>query len=105
DEPDGNYWKGLTSFFRDQLLAEGYILEADLNLLQLANSPQQAMRHILAFYSNYHSSRWLHDEFVLRLNRPLNDAALARINESFADICAGGGFVQQLSGDPQGDEP
>jgi len=105
DEPDGNYWKGLTSFFRNQLLAEGYILEADLNLLQLANSPQQAMRHILAFYSNYHSSRWLHDEFVLRLNRPLNDAALARINESFADICAGGGFVQQLSGDPQGDEP
>lgn len=105
DEPGGNYWKGLTRFFHDHLLAEGYILEADLNLLQLAGSPQQAMQHILTFYSNYHSSRWLNEQFILRLNHPLNDAALERINDSFADICDGSGFIQQLCGDPQGDEP
>ncbi len=94
DEPGGSYWQALTAFFREQLAAQGYILKSDLQLMQLADSPEQAMQHILDFYRNYHSSRWLQDRFILRLQRPLTQAALTDIQQRFADICTSGGFTQ-----------
>src|SRR5690606_7430988 len=59
DEPGGHYWKDLLTFFRNNLLTDGYILESDLNLLQLAESPHQALQQIRRFYRNFHSARWL----------------------------------------------
>lgn len=90
DEPGGSYWQALTAFFREQLAAEGYILESDLRLMQLADSPEQAMQYILDFYRNYHSSRWLQDKFIMRLQRPLTPVALADIQRRFADMCSSG---------------
>ena len=95
DEPGGHYWKDLLAFFRSNLLSDGYILESDLNLLQLAESPHQALRQIRQFYRNFHSARWLQGQYLMRLNQPLTERALERINSEFADICTDGGFIQQ----------
>ncbi|GGI91443.1 LOG family protein [Halopseudomonas pertucinogena] len=95
DEPGGQYWKDLLDFFRRNLLPDGYILESDLNLLQLADSPHQALKLIRQFYRNFHSARWLQDQYLMRLNQPLTARALERIKVEFADICTGGGFTQQ----------
>lgn len=94
DKPGGSYWQSLLTFFHEQLAAQGYILESDLQLMQLANSAEQAMQHILDFYTNYHSSRWLQDKFILRIQRPLTPAALTDIQHRFADLCTSGGFTQ-----------
>lgn len=105
DEPGGRYWSSLIEFFQQHLLKDNYILASDLNLLQLTDSPQQAMHSIQQFYRNYHSSRW-HDElYAIRLNQPLNAEALMHLNTVFADICTSGGFTQQLAPAPLADDP
>lgn len=97
DEPGGCYWSSLLAFFEQHLLKNGYILASDLNLMQLADSPEQAMQIIQQFYHNYHSSRWYGDRYVLRLNQPLTAQALDSVNARFADMCIRGGFSQEFN--------
>ncbi|GGC85961.1 LOG family protein [Halopseudomonas salina] len=105
DVPDGGFWDGLLTFFKNQMCDQGYILEADFNLITLARSPDQAMQEILHFYSNYHSSRWVDRRYQLRMHKPLSDLTLDQINEQFNDICEGGDFEQVGTGCPDPDEP
>lgn len=97
DEPGSCYWSSLLAFFEQHLLKDGYILASDLNLMQLADSPEQAMRIIQQFYHNYHSSRWYDERYALRLHRPLTAQALDNINTLFADMCIHGGFSQEFN--------
>lgn len=106
DEPNGNYWQSLLEFFRQQLVAHGYILESDLKLMQVAHSPAQAVQYILGFYANFHSSRWLGDRFILRYQRPLTETALHTVQHQFTDMCDSSGFTQdtidkELLGEPE----
>jgi hypothetical protein len=45
---------------------------------------------IKKFYSIYHSSRWVKQSFVIRLNQPLSTSHLQKLNQDFADILMGG---------------
>ncbi|SDS74685.1 hypothetical protein SAMN05216421_2112 [Halopseudomonas xinjiangensis] len=105
DVPGGRYWASLLEFFREQLCHNGYVLDTDLNLMTLATSPSEAMQHILDFYSNYHSARWIDGRYVIRLHRALTDAALERIRSEFAGICKTPGFDQTSSDPAEADEP
>jgi uncharacterized protein (TIGR00730 family) len=42
------YWAGLVAWMRDTVLASGNIAEADLQLLQVVDSPEEAARAVLA---------------------------------------------------------
>jgi predicted Rossmann-fold nucleotide-binding protein len=44
------YWEGLFDWFRQTLAGQGAIDEADLNLVQLVEEPQQAIDVILEYY-------------------------------------------------------
>lgn len=105
DVPGGGYWSALLDFFHHQLLAEGYILASDLKLLQQVDSPEQALDRIRHFYSNYHSSRWHNDQYLIRLNRPLTPEALDMLNTRFTDICSSGGFTQKPFAEPALEDP
>ncbi|WAJ36253.1 LOG family protein [Pseudomonas sp. GOM7] len=105
DQPGGSYWKDALGFIRRQLEGNGYILPTDLNLLHLVYSPEEAVDEIARFYRNFHSSRWLKDRFVIRLNHPLSEAALERLNSDFARLCKSGGFSQQQQCEQEHDEP
>lgn len=105
DEPGGRYWASLLEFFRQHLLDGEYILASDLNLLQLAESPQVALQSIQQFYRNYHSSRWHDERYVIRLNQPLSADAMDKLNADFADICTHGGFTQQQDPGLAADDP
>ena len=94
DTPGGRYWSKLLEFFREQLCANHYVLETDLNLVTLAHSPDEAMRHILGFYHNYHSARWIEGRYELRLNHPLSGDALHKLEQIFQDLCKVPGFIQ-----------
>src|SRR5690606_18858089 len=72
DDPGSDYWEHFQEFLRQQLEARHYILPSDLQLVRLAHSAEEAGEEIARFYRNYHSSRWLKDSFVIRMNHPLN---------------------------------
>lgn len=105
DEPGSSYWEHFQAFLRQQLEARHYILPSDLQLVRLVHSADEAGQEIARFYRNYHSSRWLKEQFVIRLNHPLNAAAMATLDKEFADLCLSGGFQQQPCCEAETDEP
>ena len=52
------------------------------------------MDEINQFYANFHSTRWLKRQFVIRMNHPLSDRALAHLQEAFASLRLSGDFQQ-----------
>lgn len=105
DEPGSNYWEEALRFLREQLQERRYILPNDLQLVRLVHSAEEAGQEIARFYRNFHSSRWLKDHFVIRLNHPLNPVALDTLNREFIDLCVRPGFQQQASYEAEHDEP
>ncbi|MEX6501109.1 LOG family protein [Pseudomonas zhanjiangensis] len=105
DQPGGTYWKEALAFIEKHLRDNGYILASDMHLMHLAHSAEAAAAEIAQFYRNYHSSRWLRDRFVVRLNHPLNEAAMEAINRDFSGLCTDGGFTLQPPSELERDEP
>ena len=48
------------------------------------------MEHVLRFYRVYHSSRYVDDELVFRLMRPLTDEQVDILNREFGDLVSTG---------------
>lgn len=89
DRPGGTYWKTWDRHVRDHLLRDELISPEDLNLYQITDNVDEAVRIITRFYRNFHSTRFVKDLFVIRLKHPPSDTALAALNEDFADIITG----------------
>ena len=105
DQPGGTFWTSALAFIREQLQDNGYISPSDMHLLRLVYSAEDAAEEIAQFYSNFHSSRWHDQRFVIRLNYALNEHALQRLNREFNDLCAHGHFQQQGYCEAEQDEP
>jgi uncharacterized protein (TIGR00730 family) len=89
DQPGGSFWKTWDRHIRDHLLGNALISPEDLNLYQITDRPEQAVKWITRFYRNYHSSRFVGDRLVVRLQHPPAETALAALNEDFAEIIPG----------------
>jgi hypothetical protein len=105
DHADGTYWQSLLGFLQGELAQQHYILPSDLHLMTVVHSAEEAAQEISRFYRNFHSSRWLKEVFVIRMNHPLNDTALQTLEKEFADLCLSGGFKQQPYCETETDEP
>ena len=105
DQPGGSFWEDAIAFIDKQLVGNRYILPSDLHLVRLVHSATEAADEIAQFYRNYHSSRWLKDRYVIRLNHMLNEAAMQQLNIEFIDLCKSGGFHQQAYCESEQDEP
>ncbi|MBI5772294.1 MAG: LOG family protein [Verrucomicrobia bacterium] len=89
DRPGGTYWKTWDKNVREHLLRNQLICEQDLNLYQITDNAEQAVKWITRFYRNYHSCRYVRDLLVIRLKNLPTASALAALNEDFSDIIAG----------------
>lgn len=89
------YWQGFRRFVEEELLSRGWISPEDPGLFHLAESPAEAVEHVLGYYRNYHSSRYVRDDLVIRLLRPLSDEAIATLNEEFAGLIKSGRIIQR----------
>jgi len=89
DKPGGTYWKTWDRNVRDHLLRNRLISEEDLNLYQITDDTGQAVRWIRRFYRNFHSSRFVKDLFVIRLNHAPSPTAIEGLNEDFPDLIEG----------------
>jgi len=89
DKPGGTFWKTWDEHIREHLLRDELISPDDLNLYQITDSADEAVRIITRFYRNFHSTRWVKDALVIRLKHAPSPSAIAAMNEDFADIIAG----------------
>jgi hypothetical protein len=55
-------------------------------LFKVTDSVDEAVDEVVHFYRNYHSSRFVQSQLVLRLHYPVNDELLERLNIEFKDI-------------------
>ena len=94
DRPRGSYWKTWWRFVEDQLLDSELISKEDLALFKVTDSIEEACDEITHFYSNYHSSRYVKDALVLRLQHPVTEGLLRTLNNRFTDVCLNGGKFQ-----------
>jgi hypothetical protein len=104
DAPGGKFWQGALDFIHHQLEENRYLLPTDMKLVSLVYSAEEAVEQINQFYGNFHSSRWLKHQFVVRMNHKLSDQALEHMQEAFADLCLSDHFHQHAYSGEEHDE-
>ncbi len=90
DAPGGSYWKDWQGYVASHLGGRGLIDPDDMSLFHVTDDVNTAVREVVDFYRNYHSSRFVRDLLVLRLRTPPDDEALAELNRDFPDLLLGG---------------
>jgi hypothetical protein len=91
-------------------VANGLISPEDTSLYTIVDNIDSAIEVIRQFYRVYHSSRYVNELFVMRLQFEICDSDLEFLNREFADILIGGGIEKSQAlraeeGDPTEDLP
>ena len=90
DRPGGDYWKAWDGYVRGVLVARGLISPEDVSLYRVTDRVETAIAEITGFYRNYHSSRYVGDRLLMRLQHAPTGAQLDRLNKEFRDILVDG---------------
>ena len=90
DKPGGTYWKTWDKNIREHLLRDKLISPDDLNLYQITDSADEAVKIITRFYRNFDSTRFVRERFVIRLKHAPSPSAIDALNDDFADILLDG---------------
>lgn len=90
EAPGTGYWGPLLHFLDEVLVAQGLISSPDLSLFTVLADADEAADHILDFYSNYHSQRYVDGRLILRFHQALDGATIEELNREFADIVSAG---------------
>jgi uncharacterized protein (TIGR00730 family) len=97
DEPNGNYWQTWNEQIHYNILKRKLISSQDINLYTITNNLDVACETICNFYRVYHSSRYVGEQFVIRLNIELSDSQVEELNNEFGDILLQGKIVKSLA--------
>jgi hypothetical protein len=89
DIPGGGYWKTWDAYIREEMAGRGFIAPEDGHLYRVTETVEDARREILEFYRVFHSHRFVGEDLVLRIRRPLNAEALEALGREFQDILKG----------------
>jgi hypothetical protein len=90
EEPGGDYWKTWQEQIKDNLHQRNLISPDDIYLYTITDDIDIACEVIRNFYRVYHSSRFVGQMYVMRLNYVLSDGQIEELNERFADIIVTG---------------
>lgn len=90
DRPGGTYWKTWDKHVREHLLRDKLISPDDLNLYQITDSTDEAVKIVTRFYRNFHSTRFVKDQLVIRMKHTPSESAIAALNEDFSDLLLDG---------------
>jgi uncharacterized protein (TIGR00730 family) len=94
DKPGGSYWQTMFGFLHNHLLANRLVSPEDFHLIHLSTDVDDAVEHIVRFYKNFHSYRWLGARLIIRLQNALPPEVVEKMNTDFADVLASGKFEQ-----------
>jgi uncharacterized protein (TIGR00730 family) len=105
DRPGGTYWRDWDGYLRKHLAAPGWIGAEDTSLYAITDNIQVAAATIRNFYRVYHSSRFVGDEFVMRLKVDICDRDLELLNTEFGDLVASGKIVRTKALPQEAEDP
>lgn len=86
DDDKGDYWENLFDFMKKTMLKKGLISGEDFSLFSITRDPVEAVQHIDDFYRVYHSSRFVRDLLIIRLNHPLTHDQVTTLESEFNEI-------------------
>ena len=91
-DPEGSsYWSEWDAYVRSALLGRKLISPDDLHLYKITDSVDEAVDHVVRFYANYHSMRYLQRNLlVFRLQHEPSEELIADLNRDFRDIIVEG---------------
>lgn len=101
---NGKYWSKWKHYLDNQLFKNNWISPEDKNLFYIASSPADAKKHIMNFYRRYHSSRYVKELFVIRLNKALNEEQLEELNQKFSKLIVSGKMYMGEALPDEGDQ-
>jgi len=88
------YWDEWNEFVTEKLLGHRMINDEDRSLYRICRTAEEGVEEIVRFYRVYHSSRYVRDDLVIRMNYAIRDEDVARLNEEFAVLVKNGRIVQ-----------
>lgn len=80
------FWEDMQDYMKKMLADKGKINESDLHLFDTASSPQEALDLVEKFYSNYHSSRFLGNKFLIRFKTLPDKDPIPDIKDKYGSI-------------------
>ena len=104
EAPGDDYWGPFVNSWMRRLVEDHLIGPNDHHFLYHTDDAESAVRHITSFYSNYHSFRYVGEWVLLRINCPLSDEELQRLNAEFSDVL-NQGAIEQVFHWPKSDDP
>lgn len=104
EAPGDDFWGPFLNSWVRRLLNDGLISPDDTHLFYHTDNVAAAVKHIEEYYINYHSFRYVGKEVLIRMNNPLSEKALARLNAEFSDILHDGEITQVYAW-PENDDP
>jgi uncharacterized protein (TIGR00730 family) len=103
EAPGDDFWGPFLKSWVRRLLDDGLISPDDLGLIYHTDNAKDAVKHIEQYYTNYHSFRYVGQSVLLRLNNPLSEQSLARLNAEFSNVLHKGS-IEQVFGWPASDD-
>ena len=94
DRPGGDYWQTWMKFQTEYLFKLSLVCEEDFSFFKIARDIDDAVAEILNFYKVYQSERWVGEQLVLRVSKPISKNAIVDLNKKFADLVREGEIVQ-----------
>ncbi|MDY7016343.1 MAG: LOG family protein, partial [Cyanobacteriota bacterium] len=76
EAPESSYWEEWNDYIYNHLVNRGLVSPQDHSLYTITRDPRVACQTISDFYRVYHSSRFVGEKFVIRLNGELSDRAI-----------------------------
>jgi uncharacterized protein (TIGR00730 family) len=101
DAAGSTYWHDWYDFLQRHMLQQGFISPNDLHLFKVTHDLDEAVAEITTFYHNYHSSRYVNGQLLIRLQCLPSADMLARLNSEFRGILSQGEIVAMA---PPGDD-
>lgn len=105
DTPGGSYWKEWMEYLEDHILKRGLISPEDFSFFKITDNIDEAVEEIVRFYNRYHSLRYVKRRLVIRLNSPLSNRMIEKLNDDFYGILSKGKIIACCALPEESDEP
>jgi uncharacterized protein (TIGR00730 family) len=105
DVPGGDYWKEWRKHIDTHVLKRGLISPEDTSFVKVTDQVDEAVQEIVSFYHNYHSYRYVRDRLIIRLQYPITDEFLEKLNANYSDILVKGSIVRSTVYPEESNEP
>ncbi|NNN18591.1 MAG: TIGR00730 family Rossman fold protein [Acidimicrobiaceae bacterium] len=90
DAKGGTYWLEWERFIKQEVVSRGLVSPPDQSIYLITQSVDDAINELVNFYRNFHSTRFVGNRMIVRINNPVTDEELKFLNDDFGDICQSG---------------